>query len=258
MCYNQTDKKEEDYGQKEGRQMRLDKYLADMGVGTRKEVKDFIRKGLVAVNGSICRKAEEKVTAEDRVEVEGKGVAYVMQEYYMLYKPAGVLSATCDKREKTVLDCIGEKRRKDLFPVGRLDKDTEGLLLITNDGELAHQLLSPKKHVGKVYFAVLDGEIGAEQAAWFERGIELEEGVVTLPASLRVLCVGEGRSEVELTIYEGKFHQVKRMFEAVGLRVMYLKRLAMGDLVLDPMLKKGEYRALTEEEIKRLKQQKKG
>ena len=192
----------------------------------------------------------------DLVQVGGKTVVYVTQEYYMLYKPAGVLSATRDRNEKTVVDLIDKKNRKDLFPVGRLDKDTEGLLLITNDGELAHQLLSPKKHVSKVYFAVLDGKITKEQVNCLKKGIELEMGVVTLPASVCVLTADNEKSEVEITIYEGKFHQVKRMFEAVGLRVTYLKRLSMGTLVLDQALKKGEYRALTEEELEQLKNNK--
>lgn len=233
--------------------MRLDKYLADMGVGTRSEVKSLIRKGVVTVNGTPCNRADEQVKDSDLVQVAGREIAYVAQEYYMLYKPAGVLSATQDRNCKTVVDLIDSKKRKDLFPVGRLDKDTEGLLLITNDGELAHQLLSPKKHVGKVYFVRLDGQITKEQIQLLETGIELETGVVTLPASLKRLEIREGKSEVEITIYEGKFHQVKRMFEAVGLTVTYLKRLSMGKLVLDKGLKKGEYRALTAEEIAMLK-----
>lgn len=234
--------------------MRLDKYLADMGVGTRSEVKNLIRKGYVTINGRPCKKAEEKVRESDQIYLQGTPIVYVAQEYYMLNKPAGVLSATRDKNSKTVVDLIDSKKRKDLFPVGRLDKDTEGLLLITNDGDLTHRLLSPKNHVGKVYFAKLDGQIAKEQVKLLEAGIELEAGVFTLPASLRVLTVASGKSEVEITIYEGKFHQVKRMFEAVGLTVTYLKRLSMGKLVLDGELKKGEYRTLTEEEITMLKE----
>ncbi len=233
--------------------MRLDKYLADMGVGTRSEVKRLIRKGFVTIEGTICKKAEEQIKDGDLVEVEKSPIVYVEQEYYMLYKPAGVLSATRDRNERTVVDLIESRRRKDLFPVGRLDRDTEGLLLITNDGELAHRLLSPKKHVGKVYFVILNGKITKEQITCVESGIELEAGVVTLPASLKVLESRDEKSEVEITIYEGKFHQVKRMFEAVGIKVIYLKRLSMGTLVLDPRLKRGEYRALTEEEIEEIK-----
>ena len=166
-------------------------------------------------------------------------VAYAEYEYYMLNKPAGVVSATEDKKDSTVLDLIDEKQRKDLFPVGRLDKDTEGLLLITNDGELAHQLLSPKKHVDKVYFARIDGKV-------------TEEEKPTLPAYLEILK-SEEISEIRLTIREGKFHQVKRMFHAVGKEVIYLKRLQMGSLVLDPRLALGEYRELTGQELEALR-----
>jgi len=228
--------------------MRLDKFLADMGVGTRSEVKDFIRKGEITVNGVVCKKAEKKVSLSDKIERNHAVISYVEKEYYMLYKPAGVLSATKDPDCKTVIDLINSKKRKDLFPVGRLDKDTEGLLLITNDGQLAHRLLSPKKHVGKKYYVRLDGKITSEKAKFLEEGIKLD-GVYTLPASLTILSVSQEESEVEIIIYEGKFHQIKRMFEAVGLKVLYLKRLSMGKLVLDPALKKGEYRILTKEEL---------
>lgn len=234
--------------------MRLDKYLADMGIGTRSEVKNLIRKGAVSVNGTLCKKAEEKVSADDEILVNGAQVSYVTKEYYMLHKPAGVLSATSDKNCKTVIDLIDSRKRKDLFPVGRLDKDTEGLLLITNDGELAHRLLSPKKHVGKVYFARLAGRITEEKKKVLEAGIELEEGFITLPAALTILSADETSSEVEITIYEGKFHQVKRMFASVGLTVTYLKRLSMGELVLDKELQRGAYRPLTEEELTLLKE----
>lgn len=170
----------------------------------------------------------------------------------MLYKPAGVLSATRDKKASTVLDLIEDKKRKDLFPVGRLDKDTEGLLLITNDGELAHRLLSPKHHVSKVYFARVDGMITEDMVEQFAKGIEIDEEFTALPAQMKVLQAGECESEAELTIYEGKFHQVKRMFEAVGLTVTYLKRLSMGSLILDESLGKGGYRLLSEQELKDL------
>lgn len=234
--------------------MRLDKYLADMGAGTRSEVKNLIKKGFVTVNEISCKNADQKVTESDQIAVRGMIISYISKEYYMLYKPAGVLSATRDKYEKTVLDLINTKKRKDLFPVGRLDKDTEGLLLITNDGDLAHSLLSPRKHIGKVYFVRLNGEITKEQIYLLETGIKLEDGVRTQPASLKVLNKNEGISEVEITIYEGKFHQVKRMFLSVGLEVIYLKRLSMGNLVLDETLRKGEYRVLTEKELADLKE----
>lgn len=228
--------------------VRLDKYLADMSIGTRSEMKGAIRKGKIAVNGEIIRIPDKKIIiGTDEVSLDGNRIEYIEYEYYMLNKPAGVISATEDKREKTVLDFI-HSTRKDLFPVGRLDKDTEGLLLITNDGALAHQLLSPKKHIKKVYYVIVDGEVTKEDQFSCEEGIILEDGYQTLPADLRIL-ESQDTSKVELTIYEGKFHQVKRMFEALNKKVLYLKRLSMGTLQLDDNLKKGEYRPLTENEI---------
>lgn len=229
--------------------IRLDKYLADMGKGTRSEVKKAISKGLVRVNNVIVKKPETKLdTDSDHVLFDGVLVGYAQHEYYMLNKPAGVISATEDKREKTVIDLIIERKRKDLFPVGRLDRDTEGLLLISNDGELAHRLLSPSKHVDKVYYAKIDGEVTIEDVETFQQGVDIGEEKLTRPAKLRVLKSGT-QSEIELTICEGKFHQVKRMFQAVGKEVVYLKRLQMGTLILDESLKPGEYRELTEQEI---------
>lgn len=227
-------------------QLRLDKFLANMSVGTRSEVKQLIRKGQVMVNGETAKKPEQKVTEKDGVFVNGQEISYCAKQYYMLNKPAGVVSATEDSRYKTVLDCI-EGGRKDLFPVGRLDIDTEGLLLLTNDGELAHQLLSPKKHVPKVYYAKINGNVTKREVEIFQEGIDLGD-FQTLPAILTVLSAGE-KSEIQVTIFEGKFHQVKRMFEAVGMEVMYLKRLSMGTLNLDRGLKAGEYRHLTEQEL---------
>jgi 16S rRNA pseudouridine516 synthase len=234
-------------------QLRLDKYLADMGVGTRSELKDWIRRGRVKLNGEVCKKPETKVLAEkDEVLFDDTKVEYTKYLYFMLNKPAGVLSATTDNVSRTVLDLISEKQGKDLFPVGRLDKDTEGLLLIMNDGELAHKLLSPKKHVDKVYHARVRGKVTEEDGEAFLKGVRIEEDYCTLPAKLTILTSGD-ISETELTIQEGKFHQVKRMFEAVGKEVIYLKRLSMGGLALDPGLSPGEYRKLTEEEVKYLK-----
>lgn len=232
--------------------MRLDKYLAEMGAGSRAEVKKQIRWGKVMVDGKTIRKPEYKLD-EACAEVCYKGIpiAYQKQEYYMLNKPAGVVSATRDKKEKTVLDLIESKKRKDLFPVGRLDKDTEGLLFITNDGELAHQLLSPKKHVDKVYFAKVSGVVTQEDVNRFAEGVAIGNDEVAKPAKLEILESGE-ISEIRLTIQEGKFHQVKRMFQAVGKEVVYLKRLSMGNLVLDETLKPGQYRPLTEEELGKL------
>ena len=227
--------------------MRLDKYLAEMGVGTRQEVKKQIRQGKAAVNGTVVKAADTKIDeTSDEVTICGRNISYVSYEYYMLNKPAGVVSATEDRRDTTVIDLIKEKKRKDLFPVGRLDKDTEGLLLITNDGDLAHRLLAPKKHVDKVYYAKIDGMV--------TEGIDIgaEEEEMTRPAKLDIMKSAE-ESEIRLTIHEGKFHQVKRMFLAVGKEVTYLKRERMGTLCLDENLKPGEYRLLTEEEIENVR-----
>ncbi len=235
--------------------MRLDKYLAEMGVGTRQEVKKQIRQGKAAVNGTVVKAADTKIDeTSDEVTICGRNISYVSYEYYMLNKPAGVVSATEDRRDTTVIDLIKEKKRKDLFPVGRLDKDTEGLLLITNDGDLAHRLLAPKKHVDKVYYAKIDGMVTEEDVKRFAEGIDIgaEEEEMTRPAKLDIMKSAE-KSEIRLTIHEGKFHQVKRMFLAVGKEVTYLKRERMGTLCLDENLKPGEYRLLTEEEIENVR-----
>lgn len=233
--------------------MRLDKFLADMGLGTRSEVKKDIRKGLFLVNGTPIRTPEYKIDIQkDQVTAKGQPVSYAKQEYYMLNKPGGVVSATEDKREKTVLDLIQEKKRKDLFPVGRLDKDTEGLLLITNDGPLAHELLSPKKHVDKTYFVKAGKPLSDEDIRMLETGVDIGEEKQTLPG--KVSRLSPERTSFCLTISEGKFHQIKRMLQAVDNEVLYLKRLSMGSLVLDEGLDPGEYRPLTQEEIERLKE----
>lgn len=232
--------------------IRLDKYLADMSIGTRTEVKKLIRQGKIKVDDNIVKSPEQKIdTATQKVFCEGQEVGYKEYEYYMLNKPAGYVSATTDAKDKTVLDLITDKKRKDLFPVGRLDKDTEGLLLITNDGELAHRLLAPKKHVDKLYYAKVEGVVTEEDAKAFAEGVSIGEDEVTRPAVLEILK-SDDVSEIYLTIQEGKFHQVKRMFEAVGKKVIYLKRLSMGTLRLDENLKLGEYRMLTEEELEHL------
>lgn len=233
--------------------VRLDKYLADMGLGTRSEVKAYIRKGRVQVDGTVVKEADRKIDVPAQtVCFDGRRIVYEAFEYYMLNKPAGVVSAVRDNISRTVIGLIAEPKKDDLFPVGRLDKDTEGLLLITNDGELAHRLLSPKKHVGKVYYARVKGRITQKEIELFKQGIRIEEDFTTLPAELAILESGE-ESAVHVTIYEGKFHQVKRMFEAVGTEVIYLKRLSMGTLKLDETLAPGEYRKLTEEELAGLK-----
>ena len=230
--------------------MRLDKFLAEMGFGSRSQIKEMARKGRIQVNGQIARQADQKIRPEaDQVAVDNCRVAYASTEYYMLNKPQGVVSATEDSRYRTVTDLITSALRKDLFPVGRLDIDTEGLLLLTNDGALAHSLLSPKKHVDKVYYARIEGDLPQDASGRFETGLTLEDGTRTLPAHLEITAP----QEVLLTIHEGKFHQVKRMFEALGCRVAYLKRLSMGPLKLDEALAPGEYRALSREEIRLLK-----
>lgn len=246
-----------------GKPIRLDKYMADMGVGTRSEVKTFIKKGRVSVDGEVIRQAEYKVDVEiQTVTVDGEEIGYAKYEYFMLNKPAGVVSAVTDNRDTTVVELIKDAKRKDLFPVGRLDKDTEGLLLITNDGELSHELLSPNKHVEKKYYAKVKGKVTEADVKAFSEGLLLEKetlreekaekSIETKPAKLVILEAGE-LSQIELTICEGKFHQVKRMFQAVGKEVVYLKRISMGSLVLDERLALGEYRRLTEEELSALK-----
>lgn len=235
------------------KEIRLDKYLAEMGEGTRSQIKEMARKGRITVDGIPEKKSERKIIPDQNtIAVDGRNISYAEFEYYMLCKPQGVVSATEDKRYQTVIDLIEDRKRGDLFPVGRLDIDTEGLLLITNDGDLAHQLLSPKKHVDKVYYAKIEGEIPADAKKRMEEGVMLEDGTLTMPASLEILEYGNP-SSILLTIREGKFHQVKRMFEALGCSVVYLKRLSMGSLKLDENLQPGEYRPLTAEELDMLK-----
>lgn len=235
--------------------IRLDKYLADMGIGTRQEVKKYIRQGRVLVNEVIAKKPELKIKEEeDQVFFDGANVVYAAYEYYMMNKPQGVISATEDKRDQTVVDLIVDKKRGDLFPVGRLDKDTEGLLLITNDGALAHRLLSPRKHVDKCYYARIEGKVTAEDVRAFANGVNIgteDEPEWTMAARLEIV-ESDAISTIRLTIQEGKFHQVKRMFQAVNKKVIYLKRERMGSLLLDENLKPGEYRILTDEELKNL------
>ena len=227
--------------------MRLDKLLADMNLGTRSELKKNIRKGLVSVNGEIIKDSGTTVDGSEEIIYCGEEIHYSDYEYYMMNKPAGVLSATTDPKQMTVIDLMDERRRKDLFPVGRLDKDTVGLLLITNDGRLAHELLSPSKHVDKTYYVKVDGELGEEDVNAFLKGIKIEDNLTTLPAKLEI--VEGSRDEAYVTIHEGKFHEIKRMFHARGREVVFLKRLSMGPLTLDKELKEGEYRPLSRDEI---------
>ncbi|MDV6377497.1 pseudouridine synthase [Sporosarcina sp. GW1-11] len=233
--------------------MRLDKLLSNTGYGSRKEVRQLLKKGMIRVNGAVAKDPALHVDPEsDAISLLGEEVIYRQFIYLMMHKPPGVLSATEDNRDRTVVDLLGsEERHFEPFPVGRLDKDTEGLLLLTNDGKLAHNLLSPKKEVPKTYFAKVAGRVTEEDAEAFSRGVILDDAYETKPGILNILQSGE-ISEIELTITEGKFHQVKRMFEAVGKKVIYLKRLTMGPLVLDEDLRLGEYRELTEEELQAL------
>lgn len=240
------------------KKIRLDKYLADMGVDSRTGIRQRIRQGQAAVNGETVYKADFRVDVErDSVSLQGVPVPYEEFQYFMLNKPQGVVTATRDRREKTVLELLPALRRRDLSPVGRLDKDTEGLLLITNDGKLAHRLLSPKKHVKKEYFAVIDGHVGSADQQAFREGLDIGDEMPTLPAELFILEAG-GISEVIVTIEEGRFHQIKRMFEARDKRVTYLKRISMGPLKLDETLKPGQYRRLAEEEQRALLELKNG
>lgn len=233
--------------------MRLDKFLTEMGLGTRSEVKKLLKAKQIAVNGVVAVKPELKVEPEtDEICHQNNKIAYCAYEYYLFYKPAGCVTATEDNVHKTVMDYLTDTVRSDLFPVGRLDIDTEGLLLITNDGALSHELLSPAKHVEKTYYAKIDGKVTEEDVNLFKNGVDIGEKALTKPGFLTILK-SEPISEIELTITEGKFHQVKRMFEAVGKKVVYLKRISMGPLCLTDDLKPGEYRKLTEEEITALK-----
>ena len=225
---------------------RLDKLIASQGAYSRREVKRLVKEGRVLVDGRPARSADEK-TDPAAITVDGEPLGYTRYTYVMLHKPAGVLSATEDSRQETVLDLLEPSlRKRGLFPVGRLDRDTEGLLLLTNDGPLAHRLLSPKHHVDKEYFARLDGPVGEEDREAFARGIRLGE-LQCLPAKLDW---GDNPAEVLVTLHEGKFHQIKRMFQSRGRTVLYLKRIRMGPLTLDPHLARGKYRYLSEEELR--------
>ncbi len=246
--------------------IRLDKLLADSGFGTRSDVKQLVRSGSVSVNGAICKDSGLKIdTDKDNVEVRGKQVDFSEFEYYMLYKPAGIITASRDKKEKTVLDLIESKKRRDLFPVGRLDRDTEGLLLITNDGELSHKLLSPGKHVDKKYIVFITGNPPEDIAEQFKNGVDIGDEKPTKPAILKTYnnidslkntygetilsdyaleCIQNAESDIsiyDITITEGRYHEIKRMFEAVDCKVIYLMRYSMGNLTLDPTLNPGNY-----------------
>ncbi len=230
----------------EEKKVRLDKFLCERKAGTRSRVKKELKQGLVKVNGETVTEPDRKVDVEkDCVVYKGQTLRYRKYVYYMLNKPAGVVSATRDNTCPTVTDLLKDTGFTGLFPVGRLDKDTVGLLLMTNDGGLAHRLLSPGKHVDKVYEAELEDELSEEAVKKLESGVDIGEDRLTLPAKVELL----GEKRIRLTITEGKFHQVKRMLRAVGNEVVSLRRSAMGGLVLDESLRPGEYRELSEEEI---------
>lgn len=239
---------------------RLDKFLADFGIGTRKQIKEHIKNGAVTVNGQPVKKADMHIDENaDKITFMGQELVFEKFRYYMLNKPDGVISATRDGRTTTVLNLLADENTKDLSPVGRLDIDTEGLLLITNDGQLIHRLLSPSHHVDKEYEVHLAHDLSDEDIDKLTKGVDIgdlkKDGSpdITLPARLsRGETDDQGRPVVYLTIHEGRFHQVKRMMEAVGNEVLYLRRIRMGDVRLDENLAIGEYRRLTEEEIKSL------
>jgi 16S rRNA pseudouridine516 synthase len=232
--------------------MRLDKFLTHTGFGSRKEVKEIIKKGYVCVNDKTIKQDKYQIDPDnDVISVDGEIIDYSEFVYIMLNKPAGYISATSDLYNPTVLDLIDDYH-KDIAPVGRLDIDTEGLLLLTNDGKLAHSLLSPKKHCPKIYFAKILGEVNDNDVALFKQGIVIDTGYQCMSADLKILSVEDGYSEIEVTVFEGKYHQVKKMFEAVNKKVVYLKRIQMKTLKLYNNLELGESRLLTNEELNSL------
>ena len=266
-----------------GEKMRLDRLLAECGEGTRSEVKTYIKKGRVSVNGAVVKDNGLKVDlAEDEVIFGGHRVVYEKFRYFMLNKPQGCVSATRDGLSATVLDLLNGEITRDLFPVGRLDKDTEGFLLITNDGQLGHELLSPRKHVDKCYIACVTKALEPAQIEKFRQGVDVGDDKLTMPAGIELVtgaaatpyevaaaaagiirCSGATEKYGEsmagfqetykVTLQEGRYHQVKRMFEAFGSKVVYLKRISMGDVCLDESLAPGEYRRLTEDEVEALR-----
>lgn len=229
--------------------MRLDKFLCEMNIGTRSEVKQIIQKGQVTVNDTIVKKSDSKIDENnDIIKLQGKELSYKKFGYYILNKPEGVVTATNDNLSKTVMDLMPGELRKNYFPVGRLDKDTTGLLLITNDGELAHYMLSPKKHVDKTYLVGVEQPLSREAYDKLSAGVDIGEEKLTEPATVKILS----DDFIELTIHEGKFHQVKRMLSVVDNRVVSLKRISFGPLRLDDNLDEGCFRELTDEEINKL------
>ena len=232
---------------------RLDKYLTQCGLGSRSDVKNLIKKGRIIVDGVKASDPGLKVDSTNVVLFDGEPLNREVFHYYMLNKPQGVISATEDNLSETVIDILKDENVKGLFPVGRLDKDTEGLLLITDDGELSHNLLSPKKHVDKTYFVIGDAKIDEDGKKQIEAGIDIGEDKLCKPAVLEFVEKCQQGYSYYLTITEGKFHQVKRMFKAAGSNVVFLKRISMGPLMLDEKLNPGEYRKLTGSEVESLK-----
>ncbi len=235
--------------------MRLDKYLADMGIGTRSHVKQIIKKGQVQVNGVICTSSDAKIDeSHDEIYYNGKLLSYEKNRYYLLNKPAGYVCANSDRIHKTVFELLEGEQLKGLFTVGRLDIDTEGLLIITNDGNLSHELLAPAKHVNKTYYAQINGIADKSHVEACAKGIDIGDDTPTKSATLVILETNPANntSKIELTITEGRYHQVKRMFHALGMEVIYLKRVSMGNLRLDEKLPLGSFRRLTAGEIKML------
>jgi len=235
---------------------RIDKILSNLGHGTRKEVKALLKKGKVEIDGIIAKDSAMKIDPDKAViRVSGEEINYRKYIYLIMNKPAGVVSATVDNHDETVIDLLDQEYHSfKPFPIGRLDKDTVGLLLITNDGELNHKLIAPKNHVDKVYYAEINKFIDAKDITTFKNGVVIDDGYKCMPAILEVLNANDDGSEVMVTIQEGKFHQVKRMFESVDKKVVFLRRISFGPLKLDENLCEGQYRELSEEEISSLKQ----
>lgn len=235
---------------------RLDKVLANLGFGSRKEVKTLVKNGEVFIDGKLVKDSAVQLDPEkSEIVVSGEKVNYRKYIYLLMNKPAGVVSATFDKYDETVIDLIDEEYKVfEPFPVGRLDKDTVGFLLLTNDGELNHRLISPKWHVDKVYYAEIDKKVDERDISAFEKGVVLDDGYKCMPAKLEILNADDNGSEVKITIQEGKFHQVKRMFNSVEKNVMFLKRISFGPMQLDDDLEEGQCRELTQEEVDILKQ----
>lgn len=234
---------------------RLDKVLSNLGYGSRKEIKSMVKDGIVKIDGKVVKDSALSIDPEkNEIYIGDEKVLYRKFIYLMMNKPAGVVSATFDNYDKTVIDLLDvEHAVFEPFPVGRLDKDTVGFLLLTNDGELNHRLISPKWHVDKLYYARIDKPVGEEDVKAFKEGITLDDGYKCLPAGLEIINSGEDGAEVHVTLQEGKFHQVKRMFQSLDKKVVYLKRAAFGPLTLDESLEEGEYRELSEEELNKLK-----